>query len=154
MIIVEDTRQQKGKHEHKHRYFGKNGVSVLRSKLPFGDYALPPKVAVDTKENMSEIAQNMCGSTKEHVRFREECKKAKDAGCQLVILIENEDGIRTIADVYQWENPRLQFSATACTGQRLAKTMETMSDRYGVSFQFCTPLESAQRIMEILNNGI
>ena len=127
---------------------------MLRSKLPFGDYALPPKVAVDTKENMSEIAQNMCGSTKEHVRFREECKKAKDAGCQLVILIENEDGIRTIADVYQWENPRLQFSATACTGQRLAKTMETMSDRYGVSFQFCTPLESAQRIMEILNNGI
>ena len=127
---------------------------MLRSKLPFGDYALPPKVAVDTKENMSEIAQNMCGSTKEHVRFREECKKAKDAGCQLVILIENEDGIRTIADVYRWENPRLQFYATACTGQRLAKTMETMSARYGVSFQFCTPLESAQRIMEILNNGI
>jgi len=154
MVIIEDTRQQKGKHEIKHGYFGKNGVSVLRSKLPFGDYALPPTIAVDTKENMSEIAGNMCGTTKEHIRFREECKKARDAGCKLVILIENTDGIKCVNDVFQWENPRADFSRTACTGERLARTMLTMSERYGVAFEFCTPSESASRIMEILNNGI
>ena len=154
MVIIEDTRQQKGKHEIKHGYFGKNGVSVLRSKLPFGDYSLPPKIAIDTKENMSEIANNMCGTTKEHIRFREECKKAKDAGCKLIILIENKDGINCVNDVFHWENPRMQFSATACTGERLAKTMLTMSERYGVDFKFCTPEEAPALIMEILSNGV
>lgn len=151
MVIIEDTRQQKGKHELKHGYFGNNGVSVLRSKLPFGDYALPPHLVIDTKENMSEIAGNMCGTTKEHVRFREECKLARDCGCKLIILIENLDGITCIEDVRSWINPRSEFSRTACTGERLAKSMFTMSNRYGVTFLFCRPEESAKIIMELLN---
>ena len=66
MVIIEDSRQQAGKHEVKHERFSQLGDILIRSKLPFGDYALPPKIAVDTKETMNEIAQNieaMIGTT-------------------------------------------------------------------------------------------
>ena len=50
MHIIEDTRNKIGKHEEKNEWFKKNEVTVIRSKVPFGDYTLPPKVAVDTKK--------------------------------------------------------------------------------------------------------
>lgn len=38
MIIVEDTRNQTGKHKAKSEYFAKQGIQVVRSKLYVGDY--------------------------------------------------------------------------------------------------------------------
>jgi ribosome-associated protein len=124
-------------------------ISLIRSKLPFGDYAPVPKISIDTKRNMDEIAGNICGA--EHRRFINECKAAKAAGCQLIILIENEDGISDISQVHTWINPRSVYSDKCVQGARLQKAMETIQERYGVSFQFCNPEESAQRIMELLN---
>lgn len=147
MKFIEDSRQQKGKHEIKHQYWQSNGDKFIRCKIPFGDYCLPPKVAVDTKGNMSEIAQNLIN---EHNRFREECKLAKEYGCHLYFLIENEDGIKCIEDVTRWINPRLEYSAKAVKGPQLAKSMATMQERYGCTFLFCTPQESAQKILELL----
>ena len=66
MFILEDTRQQQNKHIAKHDYFASEGIGVVRTKLPFGDYAFWGSVtAVDTKANVEEIAQNIGG--KEHV---------------------------------------------------------------------------------------
>ena len=57
MVILEDTRQQVGKHDLKHDYFTSEGIEVVRTKLPFGDYALwGASTAVDTKANVEEIA--------------------------------------------------------------------------------------------------
>ena len=153
MYIIEDTAQKIGKHDIKNQWWSENGVTVTRCHLPFGDYCLPPKVAIDTKANISEIATNMCGTSKEHIRFREECKKARDHGCKLYFLIENEDNVKCIEDLVNWYNPRLKITPKAVTGQRLAKAMKTMEERYGCSFMFCTPEESAQRIQEILQKG-
>ena len=150
MVIIEDTRQQAGKHDIKHEWFGTNGVELVRSKLPFGDYALVPSIAVDTKKDMDEIAANICG--KEHTRFINECKAAKAAGCSLVILVENEVGISDISQVHIWINPRSVYSMKCVQGARLQKAMETISERYGVKFLFCKPEESAQRILEILTH--
>ena len=86
MIIQEDTRQKAGKHDLKHDFFQKTNIGVVRCKLPFGDYAPIPPVSIDTKEDMEEIAQNICGGKGEHQRFIRECKAARDAGCKLVIL--------------------------------------------------------------------
>ena len=61
MYLVEDTRQQSGKHDLKHSYFTSHNIGVVRSKLPFGDYAPVPPVSIDTKANMDEIAANICG---------------------------------------------------------------------------------------------
>ena len=148
VIIQEDTRQQAGKHDKKHDWFAAHGVELVRSKLPFGDYALVPSVAVDTKKDMEEIAANICG--KEHTRFINECKAAKAAGCTLVILVENTVGIRELTQVHNWINPRTIYSKNCVQGDRLQKAMETISERYGVRFEFCRPEESAERIIAIL----
>ena len=148
MIIQEDTRQQTGKHNAKHQYFDAHGVELVRSKLPFGDYAPVPPVSIDTKANMDEIAKNICGN--EHKRFINECKAARAAGCRLIILVENETGVTDISNVHTWINPRVIYNPQCVQGPRLQKAMETISERYGVEFRFCRPEESAQIIMEIL----
>lgn len=149
MVIIEDTRQQSGKHDIKHNWFVTHDISLVRSKLPFGDYAPVPKISIDTKRDMDEIAGNICG--KEHKRFINECKAARDAGCKLIILVENDLGISDVSQVHTWENPRSIYSDGCIQGPRLQKAMETIQERYGVTFMFCSPEESAQRITELLN---
>lgn len=150
MIIQEDTRQQAGKHDIKHDFFDSNHIGVVRCKLPFGDYAPVPPVSVDTKASIDEIAANICG--KEHTRFINECKAARDAGCKLIILIENNLGIDDISDVHRWINPRVIYSRNCVQGPRLQKAMETISERYSVRFDFCRPEESGKRIVELIAN--
>lgn len=154
MVILEDTRQQAGKHDLKHDYFTSEGIELVRTKLPFGDYALwGGSIAVDTKANVEEIAANIGG--KEHVRFREECKLAQRCGGQLIILVENENGFDSIDAVKAWVNPNIRKTARSIEGPRLAKAMATMSVRYGVRFEFCTPEEAGERILQLLeaNDG-
>lgn len=150
MVIQEDTRQKTDKHNLKHKWFESSGVKVVRSKLPFGDYAPVPPVSIDTKENMDEIAGNICG--KEHRRFINECKAARDAGCQLFILVENTVGIADVTQVHKWMNPRVIYSPRCVQGPRLQKAMETISERYGTIFLFCTPEQSGEIITGILSN--
>lgn len=150
ITLIEDSRQQTGKHDIKHLSFKNAGVEVVRCKLPFGDYAAPPAISVDTKANMDEIAANICG--KEHTRFINECKAAKAAGCQLVILVENDLGISCLSEVHNWINPRVVYSPNCVQGPRLQKAMQTISERYGVRFEFCTPEEAGSRIVELLSD--
>lgn len=146
--IIEDSRQKVGKHEHKNVWFRAHGIEICRSKLPWGDYAPVPPVSIDTKENMLEIAGNICG--KEHTRFINECKAARDAGCQLIVLVENTDGITDVSQVDMWQNPREEFSPNCVQGPRLQKAMLTIQERYGVQFMFCAPEDSAPIIEGIL----
>lgn len=145
MLIIEDTRQKDGKHQQKHIGFEDLGVDLLRCKLPFGDYALPPAVSVDTKENLEEIAGNLCGSMKERDRFIRECKAAAAAGCQLVIMVETEhDGsLLDLGDI------RIG-SGKVVTGLQLYRAMTAVSGRYGVRFVLVRPEDAAKEIMRIL----
>ena len=149
LVIQEDSRQQAGKHEIKHAFFAANGIELLRCKLPFGDYAPVPPVSVDTKADMNEIAGNICG--KEHKRFINECKAAKAAGCQLIILVENELGIMDVSQVHIWKNPRSVYSDKCVQGPQLQRAMQTISERYGVRFEFCSPEQAGQKITELIN---
>ena len=131
MVILEDMGQKEEKHLIKNRWFYENGIEVIRVPLPVGDYIIadekvmdvlerkgrrgmhPKKmdflgtynVSVDTKESIGEIINNICG--KSHDRFRDECILAQNNGVRLYILVENEDGVTCIDDLYQWQNPRL-----------------------------------------------
>lgn len=156
MWLVEDSRQQKGKHVTKHNWWADNSVELFRSKIPFGDYCLPPKLAVDTKKDIYELAQDI---DQDHKRFRDECINAQKCGCQLVILVENEDGVTGYESLLKWNEShdhfqmRLRKSAKNCRlikGQRLAKACLTMGKKYGVRFQFCRPEESAAKVLELL----
>ena len=149
MVIIEDTRQQSGKHDIKHNWFVTHGISLVRCKLPWGDYAIAPKITIDTKRDMDEIAGNICG--REHKRFINECKAARDAGCKLIILVENDLGITDISQVHLWDNPRSIYSADCVQGARLQKAMITIQERYGVTFLFCSPEDSAEKITELLD---
>ena len=153
MWIIEDTRQQKDKHTTKQAWFIDNNIQLIRCKLPFGDYALPPRVAIDTKKGLEEIAGNICGDREEHQRFKRECISARDAGCHLIFLIENDDGITNINQVHLWHNPRTPFNPKCVQGDRLEKAMKTMSERYGCEFLFCQYSETAKIITELLRRN-
>ncbi len=150
MCIIEDTRNKVGKHELKHACWRESGVQVFRSKLAVGDYSRPPARAVDTKENMLEIAQNIGGGKGEHKRFIDELKLARDMGTKLFVLVENEDGIEDLEGVRGWYNPRTEYNQNCIQGDRLAKAMATIEARYGCTFLFCRPEDAAEMIEDLL----
>lgn len=154
-VLIEDTRQQAGKHADKHEWWAARDVGVIRSKLAFGDYCLPPVVAVDTKASIAELAYDI---DQEHERFRRELAGARDAGVRLVVLVENGEGVRDLAGLVSWvesgeDFARRRYAQRRLQGSRLAKACATMSARYGAEFRFCGPGEAAGLIVEILLEG-
>ena len=158
--IYTDTRQQAGKHEIKNEWWASHGVSTVRCKLDFGDYMTDDSnISVDTKRDVDAIAKNING--KQHGRFKRECQRAAAAGYRLVILVENDDEISDLEGLREWTNGHcrccVHFRKRSCNprdastkcrkhgtrkpiqGDRLAKAMSTMSERYGVRFEFCEP---------------
>ena len=156
--LIIDTRQHKGKHKGKHDEFERMGIESVRSKLPAGDYAYAPKVAVDTKRDLYEL--NAC-LTVEHKRFARECDAVP--GSILVILTENDQGVRSLADLERWVEPdedverRLLKSGgkvrRRLVGATMARACETMHEHHGTYFAFCRPDEAARRVIELLDWG-
>ena len=153
ITIIEDTRNQIGKHNKKNLWFAANGIKVLRSKLPVGDYALMTNlsVCIDTKKNLQEICGNV---THQHKRFVEELTKAHENGIKLYILCEHGSGINCLEDVKNWANPRIKQSPKATTGETLFKILHSMETRHGCEFVFCSKAETGRRIMELLGGSM
>jgi len=149
LTIIEDTRQQKGKHALKLSHFEQNGIKVVRSTLPIGDYANIKDLStiVDTKKDIQEIVGNVI---QDHKRFVEECKLAAESEIQLIVLVENMSGVTCINDLYGWYNWRLKKSPKATTGRQLAKILTSMEYKYGVKFEFCKPEEAGAKVIELL----
>lgn len=146
MVIIEDTRNQIGKHEALNKQLTEMGHTIVRSKLFVGDYAEAKNqsVCIDTKQDILELAGNICG--KQHTRFREECIRAMCAEIRLIILIEEETSIP------QWESPknRQNRALTQVKGETLFKAMITMHRKYGVTFAQCNKKDTARKIIELL----
>ena len=185
VTLIEDSNNKPGKHELKNRFWSANGIEVIRQRLPVGDYVMvnekiqdvfdrkekrgiPVKmmdllgtydVCVDSKKSCLELAQNVCGDS--HDRFRDECVLAQNNGIQLIVLVENEDGITELKELHRWVNPRLlirkygrQVYPKAVRGVTLMKACMTMEKKYApLKFLFCHPLESGQKILELLGGG-
>ena len=131
------------------------------------------KIAVDRKNSIDEICGNLCSSENEHRRFREEAITAQKAGAKFYVVIENTDGIKSLDDIRKWSNPRLhrynkinymhrlgkwqniknKGSKPPCDNIRLMKTMYTMAQKYSINWIFCSPYESAEKIVELLKGG-
>ena len=151
MVILEDTRQKPEKNAHIREQLMSLGYKVNRCRLYCGDYtwATNQSVCVDTKANIGEIESNL---VHDHERFREECVRAKEAGISLIILVQDQK-IKTLGDVFSWYNPRKRFSPKAVSGRQLGKIMVSMENKYGVNFQFCKKDEIGRRIVELLGGG-
>ena len=155
MALIEDTRQQRGKHGMKADWFEHVGERVVRCALPVGDYQRPAKVAVDTKKDIVELGIDL---KSDHERFRRECEKARELGTQLVILVENNEGVTCLKDLEEWIEPDESYSkrnrrgkAVRYTGKSIAKACMTMHRAYGVRFGFCSPSEAGSRVLAILD---
>lgn len=170
MLLLEDTRQQAGKHDIKHKWFEENGVELRRCCLYVGDYTLPANqsICIDTKNSIQELVQDM---QTDHVRFRAELQRAQEAGIKLYILVENDfqwisqkknifnTPVTCIKDLFRWKNPRAfifkggkQAYPNCAKGSWLAKCCMTCESKYGCKFVFCKPEESAETIIKILEN--
>lgn len=164
MIIQCDTRQKLKHHTAKESYFRSKGFELVYSKMLVGDYCIPSNgnVAVDTKKNISELYQNLI---QQHKRFHNECILAQRCGIKLYILIENNNGIKDLEGVIEWENPQLVKYRKQCrdardhgrkepkppaSNEHLIKSMTSMSRDYGVKFLFCNPDEAGEIILKIL----
>lgn len=154
MHLLIDSNQKQGQHKLKHEHFEAVGVVSYRLRLPFGDYALAPSIVVDTKADIYELANNI---DVEHDRFRAECIRARDAGCRLIILVENRDNVQCLADLERWTESdahfRMRRGKQRISGKRLARACATMHERYGVEFMFCTPEQAGPLIIELLQGG-
>ena len=242
MILVEDTRQQRLKHNLKREYFRSKGIIVRKETLDCGDYTLvnDRSITVDTKKDIQELIGDIlvkCIPLKEiepavhsiyqkfgltgypeekmaHLIFDDDSdrypereilvvcnaygfhddaekefqklyvkrrgffhrglKRAEYGDVKLYVLVENKDGVKSIQDLFQWKNPRLniwknsneiigvykngrprykkvQAYPNATRGEQLAKACMTMQKKYGVEFQFCSPEEAGERILSLLN---
>ena len=168
MTIIEDVGQKQGQHENIRLHCEGKGIILRRNKLNVGDYILAPRIAVDTKQGMGEVYGNLI---QDHERFRKECVRAQEDGTLLVILIENDEGMRKLEDVEGWDNPRVHeyytnyawalaarkkgknvhIPAPPVDNNRLIKIMETMTERYGVQWMFCDRAETGAKVVEILS---
>lgn len=170
MVFIHDTRDKPGKHNNVEQYLTKNGHSIVRSKLYCGDISLlnNQSVCIDLKKDLQEVYSNVI---QDHVRFKAEILRATAAGIRLIILVEQE-GVKSLSDVPNWKNPRvLQWykisnahkagkmlkikisSSPPANSLKLAMSMTSLANRYGVEWQFCDKSETGKRIVEILGGG-
>lgn len=149
MTIQIDSREKTHAIQKILAEFDKGGVKWFISKLPVGDYINldNPRVAIDRKQNLSEICGNVC---QQHKRFKAELEHANKYGIKLIILCEHGKDITCLSDVIQWQNPRLKESPLAVSGERLFKILSAMSAKYSVDFYFCNKSETGKRIIELL----
>ena len=143
--IIEDTRNQKGKHKELNTWMSDHGIQVVRSKIVVGDYTAPPKIAVDTKAGFEELVQNFCSADRN--RVKREILKAQEMGTELIFLVIDEKAT-CIEDAKNWKN---KFGKVK--GTTLYKTLDTFAKRYGVRFEFSTPEKSGEKIVELLKGG-
>ena len=169
-VLLEDTRNPATKHGNVHRWAQENGVTIIRTKLLVGDYTLPTDQSrcVDTKYGMQEVYSNL---VQQHERFRRELETALTAGVRLIVLVE-EAGIKELADVARWNNPRRErwfrinaahkagkllkvplSKAPPMASDWLMRVMETMAEKYGCEWKFCGKDRTGAVIWELLNGN-
>lgn len=152
MTIQIDTREKSHAIAKIIEEFDRQGITYISSKLYVGDYMSfdNPRLIIDRKQNLNELCSNVCQG---HKRFTDELQRAKDAGIKLIILCEHGRGIKCLADVNRWYNPRLKDSPKAVSGQRLFKILYTVEKKYGATFLFCEKKDTGKKIIEILSGG-
>lgn len=147
MTIQIDTREKARAIQSIKAEFARQGVETITSKLWVGDYARLDNLTtvIDRKQNLNELAGNIIEK-----RFHNEIQRAYEHGVKIIFLIEHGPGINDLIDVLFWTNPRIKESPRCISGEHLYKSMTTLSERYGVEWQFCQKRETGKRIIEIL----
>lgn len=152
MELIVDTREKPQELVRIEPQLIAAGATIAHSKLYCGDYMSLDNArhVVDRKKDLNELCGNVC---QQHERFRAELARAQEMGIKITILCEHGGNIRSLEDVYFWQNPRRKKSPKSMNGDRLFKVLSTMKRKYDVDFQFCDKRQTGRKIVEILNNG-
>lgn len=149
MIIQVDTREQK--YDHVIKYLDSKGIKWVKSKCVVGDYVnlKNPMVVVDRKQNLQEVAGNVC---QQHDRFVRELELANELGYKLIVLVE-ESYVTCLNEVPMWVNWRRKKNPRAVSGKQLYKIMSTISEKYGVTWLFTTKEKCGETIVKLLGES-
>jgi len=168
MQIQIDTREHKRELARIEEQLRALGVDYFKSKLYVGDYMSldNPRLVVDRKKDLLELCGNVC---QQHERFRAELIRAKEHGIKLIILVEHGPDIKSLEDVYFWQNPRNKPSrwvmrdgrpvkvpekGGGIQGEQLFRSLCTIRDRYDVTFAFCEKENTGAEIVRLLGGSM
>lgn len=150
MILIEDTRQQKGKHNNVHKYCDSQGIEIYPLTLVVGDYMLGERcgdvvvpignVSIDTKQDMLECATDL---TKDEQALNKKYRKCYEKGIRLYVLIEEQ--FNDIYDVAKWQNPHGKIG-----GRKLLDKMHRLTMMYDVQFVYCDKKHTGETIIKLL----
>ena len=154
MVLLEDTRQQPGKHRNIEAYCQQCGIEIVRTKLLTGDYMLSGQefggikgdIACDTKMGVPELASCVF---QEHERFRNELIAAQNCGITLYILTEENLPFGRL-DYWRPPTGKDGLPLFRFDPARLRKALITMQEKYGVRFRFCDGRSTGRRLIEYL----
>ena len=143
-LIIVDSRE-KG-HKSILKYFDEHNIDYIVSKLDYGDYKFYKNnnVVIDRKDNLLELAGNLC-HTSEHERIKREIARAKEDGCKDFIFLIAESKIKSVEDIKNWSSPH-----TKVKGETLLKIMQTMKKKYGIRFIICPKNKMGEYIVKLL----
>jgi hypothetical protein len=149
MILLEDTRQQEGKHKNIHKYCKDNCIAIESATLLVGDYQIKgcENVAVDTKQSVLELARDLVLDEKLYWR---KYRKGYENGVSLYIVIE-DGSINNTNDLIFWANPRLKKArGQVISGKTLLEKVDIVRRCYGVNFIFCDKENTGELVITIL----
>lgn len=169
MTVQIDSREKAKAIKMIEAEFDRQGVRHFSSKLFVGDYMSldNPRLAIDRKQNLLELCGNVSSVPKKEKdgkfkkdkngkimtdlsRFTNELSRAKENGIKMIILCEHGEGIRTLDDVKNWDNPRLSKSPLAMSGKRLYQVLLTLSKTYDFDLAFCEKRNTGKEIIKML----
>ena len=150
MILIEDTRQQKGKHNNVHKYCDSQGIEIYPLTLTVGDYMLGEvqngkvvpigKRAIDTKFALIELAGDL---SKDEQALDKKYRKCYEQGIKLIVLIEEPFG--SIQEIASWKNPH-----GFVNGRKLLDKMHRLKMMYGIDFMFCDKNRTGETLIKLL----
>lgn len=153
--LIIDTREKPKAIANIIKTFDAAGIKYETSKLLFGDYMdfNRPGLVIDRKQNIAELAKNVTGPKKERERFVAELERAKAAGAELVILVEQNKykyngqwkRVETITDLMLWSSPH-----TSIQGEKVYRTLAALQYRYNIIVKFCDKRTTGKEIIKLI----
>ena len=150
--LIIDTREKPKAIANIIKTFDAAGIKYETSKLLFGDYMdfNRPGLVIDRKQNIAELAKNV---TVELKRFTNELERAKAAGAELVILVEQNKykyngqwkRVETITDLMLWSSPH-----TSIQGEKVYRTLAALQYRYNIIVKFCDKRTTGKEILKTI----
>lgn len=146
MVIIVDSNE---KQPHRNRVVSQIdqcGVKTYVNSLWVGDYLCTdnPKVIVDRKKDLEELAHNLFNRD-DKSRFWSEIRRSKYLETKLIFLCEQGGNYKSIQDVANWSG---RYSSVS--GRDLMEKMYKVHISYGVDFLFCDKRQTGKRIVELL----